>query len=326
MTLHLTECNDKDLWDCFVRASPQGNVFCLTPFLDALGEDYDLLIVEDDGEPELGAVMIKRDGQPIKAEYPFTSYQGVLLGHTVARLPQHRRVLRALEVTDFLLAELEKRYQRISFCLHHQFSDLRSFLWFHYHQPHRGQFQVELKYTGLIDLTQVADFDNYLASLRRVRRQEYRFAQTKGFQLEPSTDIDILDRLNELTFKRQGIERDPTEARLLRSIARAALDHGIGELLVCKDPTGFIPSAILTLYDDRCAYPLAMGNDPEERKTGSGIFIFLENFRRYQAKGLVSADFLGINSPKRGDFKTSLGATPVPYFIVTWQSPANCPI
>jgi len=30
-------------------------------------------------------------------------------------------------------------------------------------------------------------------------------------------------------------------------------------------------------------------------------------------------DFVGINSPNRGDFKTSFDAVPARYFLVTWQ-------
>jgi hypothetical protein len=321
MGLCLTPCANKGLWDRLVRASPQGSVFCLTPFLDALGEDYDLLVVEDDGEVQAGTLVLKHDGEPIRTPIPFTLYQGVLLSPEVARLPQHRRVLRALEVTDFLLAGLEQRYQRIMFCMHYKFPDLRSFLWFHHHEPHRGQFKIELQYTGLVDLTQGADYEDYLASLRRVRRQEYRYAKARGFRLEASTDIDILDHLNALTFQRQGIERDPSEVRLLQSISQAALERGFGELMVCKDENDFIASAILILYDDRCTYALAAGNHPDDRKGCSGIFTFLETIRRGREKGLVALDFLGVNSPKRGDFKTSLNAVPTPYFIVTWERP-----
>jgi len=322
MPLRLTDCSNKEFWDSLVCGSPQGSIFCRTPFLDALGEDYDLLVVEEDGEPQLGALVIKHDGQPIGSPYPFTLYQGVLLSQALARLPQHRRILRTLEVTDFLLAQLELRYPRMMFCLHYRFPDLRSFLWFHYHQPRRGQFKVELQYTGLVDLTQWADFDDYLASLRRVRRQEYRYAKDRGFRLEASTDIEVLDRLNDLTFQRQGIDRDPHEVRLLRSITRAALEQGFGELLVCKDENDFIASAILVLDDERCTYALAAGNHPDDRKGCGGVFTFLETIRRGREKGLAALDFLGVNSPKRGDFKTSLNAVPTPYFIVTWENPS----
>ena len=318
MSLILKLCDDKQWWDNFVAASPQENVFCTTPFLDAQGEDYDLLLVEKDGHPQLGAVVLKRDGQPVPA--PFM-YQGILFDGSSRRMPHHRRVKWALEVTEFLLAEMEQRYNRISFCLHYRLEDLRSFQWFHYHEPHLGQFKIEPWYTGLLDLTALPDFDAYLMTIRNVRRYEYRRAQPKGLTTEESNDIDTLDRLHRLTFERQGIERSPEEGRLLRAISKAALAKGFGQLLLAKDAEGSVASATLFLYDSHCGYYVFGANDPEYRKTGSGTYLLLENIRRCKEKGLSRVDFVGINSPNRGDFKTSFNARPAPYFVVIWEHP-----
>ena len=44
MTLTLIECTDKERWDRFTEESPQGSIFCLTRFLDALEEDHEFLL------------------------------------------------------------------------------------------------------------------------------------------------------------------------------------------------------------------------------------------------------------------------------------------
>ncbi len=273
--------------------------------------------------PQAGLPLILRGGQPYAGQYPFTLYQGVLLSPELCCRPPHSRTKRTLEVLDFLLAELEKQYSRLIICQHHRFEDLRSFSWFHYHEPQRGRFRIELEYSGLLDLAQVADFDQYLGSIRTVRRQEYRRCQANGFSVHPSNDLELLDRLHKLTFARQGIDRDPHEVCLLQSISRAALEHGFGELVTCDAPNGTIASATLFLYDQRCGYYLVSANDPEYRNSGSGTYLMLENIRRCQAKGLHAVDFVGINSPNRGDFKTSFNAAPVPYFLLTWERPTE---
>lgn len=318
MTLTLKLCDDKQRWDSFVASSPQENVFCTTPFLDALGKDYDLLFVEKNSCPQLGAVVLKGDGQPIPALYP---YQGILFDGSSCSMPYHARAKWTLKLTDFLLAEMEQRYELISFCLHHGVEDLRSFQWFHYHQPQRGQFKIELRYTGLLDLLAVPDFDAYLFTVRKVRRYEYRHAQSAGLTIEESSELDTLDRLHQLTFERQGIKRSPEEERLLLDISEAALSKDFGRLLLCRDKKGTATSTTLFLYDNRCGYYLFGANDPEYRKTGSGTYLILENIRRCKEKGLARVDFVGINSPNRGDFKTSFNAVPVPYFIATWGNP-----
>lgn len=322
MHLTLTLCDDKQKWDSFVAFSPQENVFCTTPFLDALGEDYDLLLVQKDGCSQLGAVVLKRDGQPICAPYPFTMYQGILCDGSSRNTPYHRRAKWILGVTEFLLAEMEQRYDRISFCLHYGIEDLRSFQWFHYHEPQHGQFNIELRYTGLLDLSVVPDFDAYLLTVRKVRRYEYRQAQSEGLTIEQSNDLDTLDRLHRLTFERQGIQRSDEGKRLVRAISKAALSTGFGQLLLCRDKQGTVASASLFLYDNNCGYYLFGANNPEYRKTGSGTYLALEHIRRCKEKGLTRVDFVGINSPNRGDFKTSFNALPMSYFVVTWESPS----
>ena len=87
---------------------------------------------------------------------------------------------------------------------------------------------------------------------------------------------------------------------------------------------GDIVSANLFLCDRHCAYYWAGANDPHYRKTGCGTYLMIETIRRWQQKGLKTIDFVGINSPNRGDFKTSLNAIPVRYFTATWERPAAC--
>jgi hypothetical protein len=62
---------------------------------------------------------------------------------------------------------MEQRYDRISFCLHYRVEDLRSFQWFYYHEPQHGQFRMDLRYTGLLDLSAVQNFDAYLSTIRK---------------------------------------------------------------------------------------------------------------------------------------------------------------
>jgi hypothetical protein len=321
MSLILTVCNDKKKWDDFVETSPQGNIFCTTQFLDALGEDYELVLIEENGQLKMGAIIIKQDGKPIKAPYLFTMYQGILFDNSIYNLPKHRCVKKVLETTEYLLSNLQTYYNRISFCLHYNVDDLRCFQWFNYHAPKKGQFSISLRYSGILDLTCWNSFDHYLLNVRTVRRQEYKKAAS-NLILESSNDLDTLDQLHCKTFERQGIERNVDAVRLLRSITSSALAEGYGELLICKSADGIAISATVFLYDSRCGYYIVGANDPEYRKTGCGTYLMLENIRQCKEKGLLKVDMVGINSPERGDFKTSFNAVPVPYFIVNWERPA----
>src|SRR6266849_1733774 len=110
MNLNLIECTAKEQWDRFAAESSHGSVFCLTPFLDALGEEYCLLLVEDKGVPLAGVALVLRGGQPYAGRYPHTMYQGVLLAPGLCSQSTTSRIQQTLQVLDFLLAELEERF------------------------------------------------------------------------------------------------------------------------------------------------------------------------------------------------------------------------
>lgn len=316
-------CTDKVRWDAFAAASPHGNVFCTTSFLDALPVDYELVTMTDKGVIVLGAIVLLRASDVVKAPYPLTVYEGVLCAGDIQQMLCHKRSKLLLESLTALLNEMGSRYHRISFCLYHTFEDLRPFQWFHYHEPHEGMFRIDLRYTGLLDLTQINDFETYLSHVRTDRRQAYRKALAEGLTIESSDDIDLLNKLHGMTFERQGLARSNDEESLLLSISSAALKNGFGELLVCRDRNGTPASATLFLYDNRYGYYWVGANDPEYRKSGAGTLLVMENIRRCLDKGLAGVDFVGINSPDRGDFKTSFNAKPTAYFMVDFVKPAN---
>ena len=319
MGYEILTCNDKKQWDDFVATSPQGNIFCQTQFLDVCQKDYELLFVRSGETNLLGAVIAKeKDGQPTLQSF---MYQGMIFDISVASYPNHKRVKKSLGLVDFLLEKLEKRYDRVSFSLHHAFEDLRSFQWFNYHDPAKVRFQIDINYTAVLDLLQVNDFENLLMTARTVRRQEYRKCIKEGFMIEESEEIDILDQLHAKTFERQGIERTTGEKVMSTELAEAVLTKKFGKLLICKDRTGASASACLFLFDKKTGYYLIGANDPKYRKYGTGSYIMFEAIRRCMEQGLSSVDFVGVNSPMRGDFKTSFNAQIKPYYIVKLEKP-----
>lgn len=321
MSLELASCVDDEGWDQFVEGSSQGTVFCYSGFLRSLGESIERYFVLKEGQPVAAAVMLVRDGVPLPAPYHFSCYHGVLFSGPIEELPMHRRVLERLRLVDFLLAELSKRFRCLSFCLHHEFTDLRSFLWFNYHEPEKGKFSVELYYTGLLRLPRSVTQEEYLKQVRDVRRQEYNRAIREAVRMEPSEDIDLLDSLHDLTFRRQSISRSADEVKLLRSIAGEALKGGFGKLWIARLPSGEAASAYFFLFDKRCAYYLFAANHPDFRKSAASSLLMFEVIDLFRKQDINTFDFCGINSPNRGDFKTSFNASPTPYYVLNWAKP-----
>lgn len=310
--LHLV--SDKKLWDDFVFSSPQNNLSSQTKFLDAIQKEYEMLVVSKGESILLGVVFVKNNaGHPILEPL---MYQGVLFSSSLAALASHTRVKKSLDGMEFLLAECVKRFQQISFSLHHSFKDLRSFQWFHYNEPEKGQFKLELNYTAILSFNGIGDFEELIENARTVRRQEYRRCVNDGFTTEESEDILILDQLHEKTFERQGMKRSKSDKFLTTTFAKEAISSGFGRLLICRDKFGVPASASLFLFDDKTAYYLVGANNPEFRKYGTGSYLVFEQLRSCLEQGLTQVDFVGVNSPNRGDYKTSFNAVPIPYFTV----------
>jgi len=312
MSYQLIKCMNDDTWNEFVKTSPQSNLFCQTNFLDACQQDYDLLLVTK-GELILSGIAIIKgdDGVPVKDQF---MYQGVLFSKYIESLSSHKKIKKALELTQFLLIELESIYGVVSLSLHHSLDDLRGFQWYNYHNSKGLQPRLDLHYTGVLDLKKNGNFEQILMNARTVRRQEYKKCIKNGFIVEVSNDASVLNFLHNKTFQRQGLERSKSEVFLATELARESLKKGIGRLLICRNNEGVPTSACLFLFDDKTGYYLIGANDPDYRKDGTGGYVVFEQIRHCIEQGLHYVDFMGINSPLRGDFKTSFNASPKAYF------------
>ena len=321
MSLNIVQCTDTIKWDEFVKSSLQGSVFCRAAFLDALGVDYDLWLLEDKGQAQLGTVILRKGDEILPAPHGFTMYQGPMFSGQVNALPLHSRTSLVLKLLETLLSNLSEHYYRLSFCLHYSHFDLRGIQWFNYHEPQKGLFNFVLRYTGLIDLQQFDDLESFLPNIRTTRRYEYRKALRDGMTIESSSDIDTLEYLHGLTFERTGLIQTEELAGKLRSITRNALNEKFGEYLLCRNPSGEIVSATLFLFDEHCAYYLVGANHPAHRNSNGGTLLMVENIIAAKKRGLKWVDTVGINSPQRGDFKTSFNAAAIPYYEATWDHP-----
>ncbi|MGZ5056407.1 MAG: GNAT family N-acetyltransferase [Methylobacter sp.] len=307
----------KQAWDAFVSTSQQRSIFVYSQFLDSLNTDYDLVTCYEKGKIVAGAVQIYSDaGEPIDRPYPFTQFQGILLADNAGQ-SAHSQITHEFKVVEYFISQLTGHYKKCSFCHSWRLNDLRPFLWHNYHEPDKGQFKLDLRYTGILDLKKYDNFDAYLSSVRSCRRQEFKKA-SQMLKLEFSSDEDILDALHAMTFERQSIERGNQDSVLVRSICQHAITGEYGKISVAlldEKPV----SAVLFLYDDRTAYYLFGANDPAYRNTGAGSFLLLRMIKDAFEKGMKEVDFVGVNSPSRGDYKISLNAELKNYLITSFS-------
>lgn len=307
----LQKCTDKDLWDDFVESSPQGSIFATTKFIDCLEVNYANYLLHK-GKEIIGGVSVLEDknGEPRKAPFDFTAYQSILCRH-VSGAPVHTQIEEEFKITEIIINELIRIYGKVSLVHSPFLKDIRPFLWHNYHHPEKGMFDYSVWYTPILDLT-FSGIDEYLASIRTCRRQEFR--KKINCHTYETTETRILNELHRRTFERQGIERAEVEGKLLLSISNRAVENNFGRISVCE-VDGVPASAILFLYDTTRGYYLFGANNPDFRSAASSTKLLVENIMHTKnEKRLKQVDFVGCNSPQRGDYKLSFNAQLYPYF------------
>ena len=70
---------------------------------------------------------------------------------------------------------------------------------------------------------------------------------------------------------------------------------------------------VFFVSDEKCAYYLFGANDPDLRDAHASAKLFIDNIAAFAARGLERFDFVGVNSPQRGDFKLSFNPELIPY-------------
>lgn len=308
-------CTDTTVWDDLVEASPQGNVFSKTAFLQSLGVPYTCYVVTDlHGETLAGAAILEEGGRMARAPFSFTPHQGILFAYRVAQLVSQKRLTTEFRITTYLIESLLSRYPNFSMSLSPYFKDLRPFLWHNYGQDSAPTFEVKHRYTGYLNL-QSFDLTAYLASIRAVRRQEYKKTQAI---VQNSKDLQLFLNLYQQTFERQDLRIDHNILDLVERICEQAMLHGYGYLSKATVANKTASMAFF-ISDSNCAYYLFGANDPEMRDANASAKLLIDNIHTFSTKNLKRFDFVGVNSPQRGDFKLSFNASLMPYHEVHLQ-------
>jgi hypothetical protein len=314
--LRLAEISDQELWDTWVDRSPQGTVFSKSAFLRSLGVPFKLLMVRD-GERAVALLSAITDDSGNIVRFDFTPYQGILFLPDSTSQQRHKTVVDEFRITEFVVAELTTLHRAVDIPLSWNFNDIRPFLW-HNWGSSSGVFVARPRYTAVLDLTAI-DAGTYPSQVRACRRQELK--KSSDYAVSDEHEVEEFLEIYPRTFARQGIELGPERLSLVRRIAAAALAGGYGRLSGCRGPAG-LAGMCLFLYDSKRAYYLFAANDPELRHTGASTRLLFDNILEASRRGLAELDFVGVNSPDRGDFKLSFNPQLKLYFEMSYSAGA----
>ncbi len=308
-------------WDAFFEDDPLGTFYNLSQVLSSTGIKYERILWQDsEGNDIAAAAFPASQEERMSLLIGFLVYQGVYLKRFSQGIPNHRAIKSRVDVLTQVVADLIRHFPEATLSVSSEIMDIRPFSWIPYTHTSTTEVAISTAYTTVLDVSHYPLLSTYLPDIRSGRRYDYRKAVAREYGVLRNHDVSMFLELYQNVFSRQGtLIPDVTMTALGRWIERL-LDIGYIDLSYCRTMDGVVESAIVTGHDATHTYYMFGATSDLGRGNGAGTFHLVYEIFHAREQGRHLFDFVGVNSPNRGDFKISFNGTLVPYFEVSWKS------
>lgn len=305
---------DDTEWDELVSSSIEASPFLMSSFLRSIKQENSRFVISENGRAVIGICILNSFGCIPENLHAFCLYQGVFFPHlTLKNYSDENERLRRFHR---MIECLDSKADPIHLSFHPKVNDLRAVEWF-YHEAHRSNLVpiIKSRYTGMIEIKRFASFDEYLKSIRKERLREYRRSLETKYKIDlHSGDLENFLNLYELTFGRKGQTVSDDLLNRVKSIVSAGLGDGSGNLTMLYSEDGEPVSGAYILSDRDTSIYLFGANDIKYRDSYGSTRVILDSLKQTFQESKKIFDFCGMNSPLRGEFKSSFNARLIPYF------------
>ncbi len=312
-------------WDKFVKESAYGSIFTHTSYLSALKAKAAPYFLYNHQELRAAVLLIESPEDSHKTYlHDYMVYNGVIFGKPAPKQNATQQLSEQFSMQEYIAQELTNQYDTIEMLLHPTIQDMRPFLWHNYHSD-LPKYQVDIRYTGYLNI-QGFNMKSTLESIplfsqtSTSRRQEIRYARRKGVVTREYFDASVFAAFYEKTMNRQNIEVRSEALREMENIVESLIQTNQGKIYASYTEHGDLGSMAFWGLEKTKAYYIFGANDPAYRRFHTGTAVLWDSFQFLNEQGVTLVDLEGVNSPKRGWFKLSFGASLVPYYQVTLNS------
>jgi len=308
-----------DVWDDFVRRSPNGTGMLLSAYLKAVAVNKKAYYCYKSKEL-MGAVLLPVSDDGRRAiEHDFIIYSA-LIYRDFPFLNRSQQCSEQFKIQTCAAEFLMNTFEGICFSLHPSIVDIRAFLWVNYGSD-LTQYESNIRYTSTVDISTFTSASKYedlpiYQQASVARRQEIRYALKEGVVTEETIEIDRFVDYYARTMKRQGIEPEAKVLEEMSALLSALFQSGMLLMIASSNNHGMVGSMAAFLVDNKRAYYLFGANDPEMRNQHTGTAVLWDAFYILAGRGCNEVDLEGVNSPARGWFKLSFGGVIVPYYQI----------
>jgi hypothetical protein len=320
--LTFEKCSDIE-WDGILNNSKQSTFFCTSLFLKNSGSKYHLWKVLQGQEFKAGVCLNVDNSEKNSIENELVIHNGIFFNLDSKRILAKVRE-DEFQITNFIIENLVKKYDKIFLSLDPSIKDVRPFQWYNYGEP-KQKFNIEIKYTSILDLKEMdsnlKDDDLILfKNLEPVRRYSVRQAIKEGFNVEFSkNDKDFLI-LYKNFLKKNDLKNYDQKILTISNIIKDILNNNQGIISNIYDNCNNLIYSIVTGWDAHKAYYLYGVGSDKYKKPWQGtigqwsIFRYIVN-----NTNIKKFDFEGVNSPQRGWFKLGFGGDLINYYQIKYD-------
>lgn len=307
-------------WDALVRRSPQGTLFSERAYLQWTGHKHHLWWVRQGTELKAGVCLVVSDDER-RCELDDLVIYGGLLFNTDPKRQLVKRRHDEFQIAEFVAEQLAIHYESLEIPLSPQFTDLRPFQWYRYHDAPEHQYALHLRYTSYLEIGGLREWcgneedSPFFAEMETVRRYSVREAAKKGGSVDRCTDSRLLLSFYQNLMERQGEHQSAGKIAAMKGVMDGLLGAGRGALFHVLDTHGRVLYAVMYGWDEKRAYYLFGAGNTEVSTPWQGTLAHWEAFKYLaQTCALTEIDLEGVNSPQRGWFKLGFGGDLRPYY------------
>jgi len=257
------------IWDSFVDSSPQGSIFSKSWYLDILGVDYSILVVEYKGRIVAGIVLAKNEINTY-ANPMLDKYLGVIF--EPASPNRHKKDSNEYKAMELIAKEC-KRFKSFDYYFHPNFDNWIPFYW--------SDFAQRTRYTYRIDYKNSID-KIYSAFHHGIVKNNIKKGQKSGSIVKEDIPFDDLWELVDKTFLRQGSKSPFKKDKLNNYIQEltkkgAFKSFGVYFMDRCVAVAGVV-------YEPKSAYFLLNGIDIENMPRGANTYMIYEAIKYFSSR------------------------------------------
>ncbi|MBT8608416.1 GNAT family N-acetyltransferase [Polynucleobacter paneuropaeus] len=211
---------------------------------------------------------------------------------------------REKELTNALIKQLPS-HDYFRYCFSPEITNWQPWYW-------RG-YSATTFYT--YRLNDMSNLDGIFSRIKGSTRTSIRNAHKSHLEILPNSTIDDFIELNEMTFRRQGLQMPYTKI-FLHNLDAACCQHNARKILTAIDSQGRKLASIFLVYNKHAAYNLMLGSNPNFHDTGAVSFLLWEAIKFASTVSKIF-DFEGSMMESIESFYRSFGAKQTPYYSVS---------